>query len=186
MASVPKLKSEVVYRGPSKDPGDYFSKMMPIFKKEVMMRATAAVRQMADAIVAEAKEILGSQRYNWKPLNAAYRKWKGEHGLDQRILIATGLYRDSIKAWVYRGQLHIGVPRSYKYSNGVPLWLIVKVHEFGTRTIPARPLWRPLLSKYVRAFPKFRQEYYKATNKGLKEQFARKALGTNSRRKRSL
>ena len=142
---------------------------MPIFQQWCELEANKVTKQIAKEMVAEAVSVLDNQKYNWKPLKEAYKQWKISKGLDERILIATGLYRDSIKWWTRQGRVHFGVPKTKKTAEGFPLWALARVHEFGTRTVPARPLWRPILSKFIRQRQDFRAMYYKAVNKSLKK-----------------
>lgn len=171
--AAPRVGTRVTYSGPGKDPGDYGQKFMEVFKKAAYVRATKKMEKIAAQIVKELKDVLNNQRYNWAPLRAAYLRWKIDHQLDTRILIATGLYRDSITWWKKGGYISVGVPPDKKTKEGVPLWLIAKVHEFGTRTIPSRPLWRPVLAKFLQGSRQFRMEYNREVNADLKKKLPR-------------
>ena len=176
----PTIKSEVLYTGPKEGMSHYFERFSTIFDQIAKITATAATKKVASDIVKDAKKVLDDQTYNWKPLKAYYKAWKIRQGLDERILIATGFYRDNIGWWVSRGNVQFGVRQSKKTTNGLPLWKLARIHEFGTRTIPARPLWRPLISKHIRNNESFAEIYRKALEDGLKSnklrQIARRML----------
>lgn len=150
-----------------------FKRFGAIFKVQAQIAATKTSKKVAQEIVKEAKEILETQRYNWKPLKDYYKRWKIKEGLDERILIATGFYRDNIKWWVDRaGNIHFGVrPKVIHKPSGMPLWQLARIHEYGTRRIPSRPLWRPLLSKHLRNNKRFANMYKRAVAKGMRSAF---------------
>ena len=101
------------------------------------------------------RQVLEGQRYNWKPLSVDYAKYKAKYGLDPRILISTEEYKDSIKVFRTKdtGYL-VGVPHKLHSESDLYLDDLAKIHEFGTETIPARPLWRTALSIFSRKYNK--------------------------------
>jgi hypothetical protein len=95
-------------------------------------------------IAAEAlKRGIYGQRYGHHPLARSYRTWKRKHGLDSRILIATGEYVRSITAYRQNATTWIAGPLPGTTTTGgfamttLALWL-----EYGTRHMPARPHYR--------------------------------------------
>lgn len=69
-----------------------------------------------------------------KQLSNSWTTYKAKHGLDPRILIATGKYLRSIRS--YRTGDGAKVQSSSEY--GI-------LHEFGSGKLPARPHWIPTL-----------------------------------------
>jgi len=97
------------------------------------------------------RQVLELQLYRWEALNANYLKYKKAHGLDERILIATGEYKDNIKVFKHGKGYVVGLPRGKKHNvSGIPLVTLAKYHEFGTSKMPARPMWRTAISVFVR------------------------------------
>lgn len=143
------------------------NQFISVFKDEVKIVARKISSEVASSMAKEAKEILDTQRYNWKKLNPQYLKYKFRNYLDPRTLIATGYYRDHISWWRdSKGFVHVGVrPRAIHKPSGLPLAILARIHEFGTARIPPRPLWRPLLAKYIREVPRFRNVYKRAVDK---------------------
>jgi hypothetical protein len=141
------------------------SKFYSLFNKDVKLQAFEYLKELIKALIEEAKQILESQSYNWVPLTERYADYKMDHGLDDRILIATGFYRDHIGWGVTHNKIWFGVPNITHEPSGLPLPVLARIHEFGTATIPARPLWRPLLSKYAREAPNFAKRYKKEVKK---------------------
>jgi hypothetical protein len=162
------IRSKSVYLGPKGGPGKYFKAFVKAFGDTRKKEADKVMVASAKAIVAEVKDVIERQRYHWKPLSEMYRDMKIAKGLDERILIATGLYKRSIKWWkTTGGEVRFGVPRGIRTQEGVPLWLISKWLEFGTRKMPARPLWRPVLSSFGRRFRETQIQFYKALKRGM-------------------
>lgn len=136
-----------------------FRKFYSLFNKDVDLQAFEYLKSIVIELIEEAKRILDEQAYTWKPLTEAYASYKARAGLDPRTLIATGFYRDHIGWGVTHGKIWFGVPNVTHEPSGLPLPVLARIHEFGTATIPARPLWRPLLSKYAREYPRFAKRY---------------------------
>lgn len=112
------------------------------------MSITNVNQEMAQEFADDLKEIIERQLIAWVPLSSGYTRRKRMLGLDPRILIATGRYVNSIQpieqpdgSWV------VSVPDEplggkSKYTlKDLARWL-----EYGTKTMPARPHWRPALN----------------------------------------
>lgn len=102
---------------------------------------------MAKRGAANIKRRIYAQSYGHAPLNPLYRKRKKRHGLDTRILIATGAYVASIEARRQNKHQWIIAPRpgashGRRAMSTIGLWL-----EYGTRRMPARPHFRPEAAK---------------------------------------
>lgn len=140
-----------------------------VLRTEVEIKAYKYVEDLAKIISDEAIEILETQRYDWKPLNPNYKNWKSGRGLDTRILISTGFYQDHI-GWGYNdnGTIWVGVEDIIHKPSGLPLRTLARIHEFGTSVINARPLWRPLLSKWLRKDNRLAAQYRESIARKLK------------------
>ena len=147
-------------------PSHFFS----TFKKEVDILANRVTRKAADRTVEVAKEILENQSFKWQALDPDYLKWKQEQGLDERILIATRDYIDNgIGQWEENRRIFVGPLPGIHKPSGLTYVALSRIHEFGTWSIPARPLWRPLLVIMLKENQGLREEY----NKGLRRAFSR-------------
>lgn len=103
-----------------------------------------------------AKKHLRNQDLKWKPLNPKYLAAKVKRGGSGKILIDTSTYFQSITGWVSGDTALVGVKREAKDKKGNVIANIARVNEFGSakRNIPARPLWKPVLTetlKYIRS-----------------------------------
>lgn len=110
--------------------------------------ARDVVVNFAESIVNEVKETIDLQKLDWIPLSTKYLRYKERHNLDTRILIATSFYRDNITWYVKGGTVYFGVKDIVHEPSGMPLPILARIHEFGTSTVPARPLWHPVLNKH--------------------------------------
>jgi hypothetical protein len=143
--------------------------MLNVFETEVEVQAYKYMQEIAYGLTSEARDILDTQAYQWVPLTEKYREQKERQGLDTRTLIATGFYRDHID-WGTTGEdkIWFGVEDIDHEPSGLPLRILARIHEFGTATIPARQLWRPLLSKYIKQSPRFAKRYRKEIERQVK------------------
>lgn len=102
---------------------------------------------------------LESQRYaaEWTPLSERYLAWKIKNKRDPRILISTKEYMQAIeireeKQEGSKGKSRIvyvvGLPDRIHQDSGLPFRKLARIHEFGTKRIPARPLWRPTQEEF--------------------------------------
>lgn len=140
-------------------------KFYSLFNPSVKLQAFEYLKDLIRELIAEAKQILDEQTYKWQPLSERYARYKERKGLDPRKLIATGFYREHIGWGVSHNKIWFGVPNIEHEPSGLPLPVLARIHEFGTATVPARPLWRPLLSKYAREAPNFARRYKKEVKK---------------------
>lgn len=148
---------------------------LTVFEKEARLEAQKQIRQFAEEIAEEARDIIKEQRYDWVPLDPDYLASKIKKGLDPRTLIATGDYLDHIGTYEKDGKIFVGpLPGTHKPS-GLTYVHLARIHEYGTETIPARPLWRPLFSVALRRNEKLRKKYAAARKKALREAIKRKS-----------
>lgn len=152
-----------------------------ILNTELEIQAFKYIRVIAEEMTEEAKEILDSQRYKWEPLQQSTVDAKERKGLDHRTLIATGFYRDHIAWGIVGKQVWWGVEDVEHEPSGLRLTFLARIHEFGYGNVPARPLWRPLLAKYVRLKPHFGKRYRAEVDRAARN--ARKHLGKSRKMK---
>lgn len=149
-------------------PKNFFS----LFKKEALLLANKQNKKFADELVKEAKSIIRKQSFKWKPLTDKYAKYKKRKGLDHRILVATRDYlNNGIGTWKQDGFIFAGPLPGIHKPSGLTYKYLARIHEFGTETIPARPLWRPLHSRMIRK----RKTFSKAYREGVLKAAARLA-----------
>ena len=136
---------------------------------EPLVKATAKNAQMVEATLVQH---IQNQALNWKPLSAAYEKYKKNKGLSNQIYIATSTLMNSITHAIRDGGLtaFIGVLRTARGPSGESEVMIGKVMEYGSakRNIPARPLFRPTFKEMK---PKIINNYKKALRAALKKAF---------------
>lgn len=128
-----------------------------IFEAQVVDIAAEELEAAAKRYSAEVRGIIRNQSYNHVPLNQAYLESKKKKGLDPRILIATADYVNKIKAKRVKGagkevSYRVGPPMGIHKPSGLPYKTLARIHEFGSDDgrIPARPVWRPSWSAFVR------------------------------------
>lgn len=159
---MPKLKPKS--RAPSRQRQRMFKSFIPVLKVYAIEEGAVMAETMAKDIAHEAKTALREQKFRWKELTPRYLRWKEKQGLDLRMLIATKEYLNKIGAWKDSlGRWFAGVrPNAIHIASGLPLWLLARIHEFGSRKmhIPMRQLWRPVISIIKRRRAKYKQAYY--------------------------
>lgn len=112
---------------------------------------TGFVRYLTITMKKMLKQSIKKQYYvrYWEPLSHNYLKFKREHGLSENIWEATGKLVNSISYRRQGNKFVIGIPKNVKYSNGVSVQYVAKCMEFGTKNMPARPLFNPVL-RYIK------------------------------------
>lgn len=112
---------------------------------------TGFVRYLTITMKKMLKQSIKKQYYvrYWEPLSHNYLKFKREHGLSENIWEATGKLVSSISYRRQGNKFVIGIPKNVKYSNGVSVQYVAKCMEFGTKNMPARPLFNPVL-RYIK------------------------------------
>lgn len=157
----PKIKGKTVTQS-------FPRSSISLFRKDLLLLANDTTRRWAKEIEEEAKRIIEEQAYAWQPLKDSYREKKIERGLDPRILIATRDYLDKgIGSWERNGLIFVGPKPGRHAPSGLTYQHLARIHEFGTDTIPARPLWRPLIATMKKRSKRFREEYAKAARLAL-------------------
>lgn len=142
-----------------RDPVFGFSHLNKIIQEEI---ENDFMKYLSEVIKIELKLSIKTQRYArrlWKPLESKYLEFKKAHGLSENIWEATGKLVHSI---IYRrlsNGYFIGIDPKAKYPNGISVELIGKCMEFGTKNMPARPLFAPVIRKVKRNIKKHWLDY---------------------------
>jgi hypothetical protein len=171
-----------------------YTKFISVFREETELKAFEVNKAIAKAYANEAKDIIKKQSYKWRPLSKKYKEDKIRRGYDSRIYIRTGEFLAAVSWGVTHGRVWTGIPSRKKHEgkfarsdeperDPIPLWLLARWLEYGTSyrevmpdgktvktvMIPPRPIWRPLLAKFVKEEKsKFGKRYRKAFNKAVK------------------
>jgi len=179
MATKFKRRKKTKVKGKTKTktlPKNFFS----VFAKEALLAANKGNVALAESLVKEAKDIIKEQRYNWEPLTKAYSDHKKRNKLDSRIYIATKDYVENIGTFKRtvggKELIWVGPKPGTHEPSGLSYTKLSRILEFGTLDlrIPARPLWRPLLSAAVRRSKRFKKVYQAAVQRATKQE-AKKA-----------
>lgn len=151
-------------------PPNFFS----AFGKEARLKAFKNNRKLAKDISKQAKRVIRNQEFNWIPLDPEYVRSKERKGEDARIYMATReLVNKGIGWWVKDGFVFVGPREGIHKPSGLTYRHLTRILEFGTWNIPARPLWRPLISKALRENARFRKVYAKAVQKAVNKRVKR-------------
>ncbi len=134
-----------------------FRKVLESVPTEVMNRLLREdAERLADAVISE----IQAQPSNWPPLNPDYLAHKLAVGLSPEMLKATEDYVGSIGVQrIYKGKtrvrIYVGVPNLDHRTAKMNYNDLGRIHEFGTRKIPARPHWGPAYWKWKASIPHF-------------------------------
>lgn len=156
-----------------------YTKFISVFKDEIQLHAFKCNKEIAKSYANEAKEVIKKQLYRWAPLSPKYLEDKIQKGYDSRIYIRTGEFLASIMWGVTHGKVWTGIPARVMHTGKfaradepdrkpIPMRVLARWLEYGTTLIPPRPVWRPLLAKYVRLRPDFGRRYRKAADAAIK------------------
>jgi hypothetical protein len=164
MPRVPKLSAKV--RIPPKNP---FYGFINVFENSYLVGSRKMLLRMGRDLASRLRASLRAQAFNWVPLSEKYKKYKAKHGLDPRMLIATGDYINAITV-IQRadGTVEVGLRDQIHLPSGLPVKTLMRIHEYGTSTIPARPWWRPTVSKFRKEIGQTRAEFRKMQNKKVR------------------
>jgi hypothetical protein len=135
-------------------PDQFTRVIINVFDKSAIHMRKEWAPLIADTLALRLRQVIFEQLFDLEPLKPEYKEWKAQHGYDTRILIQTDEYVRSIRWWqLPSGDTVVGVPNKIHHS-GLPMRILARVHEFGSAkaNIPARPVWRPVLSSFIRNF----------------------------------
>jgi len=173
--------------------------MLTSFCKNALHEARNILTLANRDLVFSVKAYIDMQRGAWAPLNEDYLNWKDRNGLDTRILIATGGYRNSIIMTPVRDRLGRftsfskmtasqipdlrmgvtpGLGRSKKDDDGSPdsdaptYRQIGQWLEFGTSNMPARPHFGPAVFLFkTRHIPRINDQLSRLILKGSNKKY---------------
>jgi len=108
------------------------------------------------------KRIKTQYRYlRWAPLSTGYVEFKKKLGLSPNIWEATGLLVNSITYYIEGDNYVVGVDPKIKYPNSnVRVLFVAECMEFGTKYMPARPLFGPTINFMRRNVRKYWEAFY--------------------------
>ncbi len=117
----------------------------PFLSKDFNREFGNLSREIAFKTAKRIRRRIREQRISLAPLSTRWKSFKAKHGLDPRILIATGTYVASIQPrqlskdrWVVAPAANVTMANKNKAISTLGLWL-----EFGTQFMPPRPHFRP-------------------------------------------
>lgn len=114
-------------------------------KNEMMAARKLSLKRWSSKARSIAITHITKQDLNWEALNVNYKEQKAKKGLSTQIYVATSSYKQSINAWDNGVTAFAGVKKSVRRADGTTFEEIARVLEYGnkSKTLPARPLWRP-------------------------------------------
>jgi hypothetical protein len=107
---------------------------------------------------------------SWAPLSKAYAAHKVRYGLSPGMWVATGRLINSLRLHTSSGPSFVSACvfcSSEQHHNGVPMWMIAKYLEYGTRLIPPRPLFRPIAESVLHDMPRLIKLFYSGLTPSL-------------------
>ena len=97
--------------------------------------SSRVTEKIARTAVKRVRRAILQKMLDLAPASPAWLAYKARHGLDSRTLVASKQYVQSMKA-VRIDEKSWGVEADYD---------LYKFHEYGTKNMPARPHWTPVL-----------------------------------------
>lgn len=125
-------------------------KLMERFKRE----ESSLLREFGKKVEQELRRRIKQQKLEVPGLTPAYLAEKARRKWSLKTLIRTGGYMNSIRAQYTNGSLKL-LPVGEDPISGVKYSEIARHLEFGTRRMPARPHWRPMIPWAKKAFSKY-------------------------------
>ena len=149
----------------------------PARRGSVLFAARGACAAIAKEMAKEIRDKIYRQEFPHvasAPLSPTYVAWKDRMGLDPRVLIATGKYVRAI-GYVetpYGGIVGL-VRKTRKGKKPLPYALLQRWLEYGTRKMPARPHWRPMMTEWKSRRREFGLRIKSRVGKALKAALSR-------------
>jgi len=105
-------------------------------------------RSEAELFLKKIRDHIDAQDLPWKPLSPSYLEYKNRFGLSTKIWMSTGeLYRSLEIFKDKNNKYYVGAPVDTVHSDtDILINDIIKFMEYGTKNIPARPLFTPVRS----------------------------------------
>jgi hypothetical protein len=171
-----------------------FKQVAALIQRSVKTVVVPAITREVEAEAARFQRTIRMQRFpaiRRIPLSPRWAAFKRRKGLDSRTLIATGHYVRNLRAvHVFDRRMrahtwHVGAPAGMRARTpdnktaNITLQELAAVQEFGSRTVPARPHWRPF---WTAANMRMRLAVLRANRAGVA--FVNRALRQNRTRRR--
>lgn len=125
-------------------------KLIDQFRRE----ESSLMREFGKRVELELRRRIIQQKLDVPGLTPTYLAEKARRKWSLKTLFRTGGYVHSIRARYSNGFLRI-LPEGEDPVSGVKYREIAKHLEFGTRRMPARPHWRPMIPWAKKEFAKF-------------------------------
>ena len=113
----------------------------------------AAAREYRDMVI----DAIENQKYDWERLSDSWASYKAVSGLDPRAWVAQGDFIEALKASEVRRagkSYYAGLYVDSKHYSGLAMAQLAIFLEYGTVTIPPRPLFRPVAFEWEEKFRK--------------------------------
>lgn len=133
---------------------------------------------MAVTLAKEFERAIDTQRYKgtkWAPLSISYLTYKQRKNLSLNIWEATGYLKNSITVFKkFTNFIAVGFQQKQYYPNsGAQVNMVARYVEYGTnrntvngkKTMPARPLFRPIASYVSKHISRYYKTYLKEIDK---------------------
>lgn len=131
-------------------PSDVAKKVIEEFRTQ----EKKLLQEFGKKVEHELRRRIVTQKLNVPALSSAYLREKAQRRWSLKTLVRTGGYAKAIRAKYIKGQLRI-VAEGEDAISGVKYGEIARHLEFGTKRMPARPHWRPMIPWAKRAFSKY-------------------------------
>lgn len=145
---------------------DVFGLIVEAVRDHAPKAVQDAMYRLSGHLAGKVRDTIIRQTENWPPLSPRYAKWKAKHGLDERVLRATGQYVQSIvprrvgDSYVVSASPNAHVdPRTGKPNPALPMTLLSIYLEYGFDVVgkdgrrhkmPPRPHFRPVYREFQR------------------------------------
>lgn len=124
--------------------------MMSNLQPDIVAAYLIAQRKIAKKLQAIVKGHIYNQDLGWAALSGSTQSRKG-HG---KAYYDTGTYLQNIKIITRGTRIYVGIPKNLADARGVYYADIASMMEYGTKNMPARPLWEPSRKEIDRKFVK--------------------------------
>lgn len=105
--------------------------------------------EIARTFVKQVKHSIDTQKFNFAPLSPRYLQYKRKMGLSLHKWEATSQLKNSLSYYRNGDTITIGWDVSLRHKRSkLKVYQIASMLEYGTMTIPPRPLFRTILRYY--------------------------------------
>ena len=106
---------------------------------------------IAEEIASMLVKAIEDQKYRkkWIALSPNYLEWKKKQHYSPNIWECTGMLKLEVKYWRRHDVVNFGIGPTKRYPDGTSVLKVARWMEYGTKNMPERPLFRPIIS-YIR------------------------------------